>query len=119
MSISYSERQFNDYKKRLTDALLSEGLSADIINDNSSYKQYIADYVDDNIVKQKTHYALQGITHKLAHVDINFHESGKVYPVVNEYKGHDLQKTMYFSKDSNDSIIAKEISVIESKILLS
>lgn len=117
MSTSYSEKEFNTYKERLASALLTDGIDADTINENSDYKTFISNYVDSEIVQKKHKFAILGITHKLAHMDINYQDTGKIYPIVNEYKGHDLQKTIYFSKGSNEDIIINEIPVKESKII--
>lgn len=120
MAIAYTARQFEAYKRRLATELYENGLDADSIAVNADYMNYIANYIDDNLIKKKEHYALQGIVHKLAHMDISSENTkiAKLYPIVNEYKGHDLQKTMYFSKDSTRSIQVITVPVLESTIVI-
>ena len=120
MAIAYTAQQFESYKKRLAKGLVENGLDADSIAENADYKNFISNYVDDYFIKKKEHYALQRIVHRLAHMDItNSNENtSKVYPIVNEYKGHDLQKTMYFSKDSTGAISVITVPVLDSTIVI-
>ena len=118
--MKYTEQQFNAYKERLGIALYENGLSSDEIYVDPTAKNFITNYVQENLIDKKQTYALQGIVHKLAQMDIGVaNKEGKTtYPIINEYKGHDLQKTIYFRKDKNGSIEIETVPVLTSAIVL-
>lgn len=100
----YSSTQWGDYRERLKKSLYNEGLSAIDITNNTDYKTFVSNYVQTNVVNAATKNTILGISHRLANVELTKGDVKSVYPVINEYKGHDLTKIYYFKAGHNGTI---------------
>ena len=101
--IPYTEKTFNEYKVRLVNTLIKEGLDADQIFNDSEAKAFITNYVEQELMSEKkdTERLILGTNIRLVHMEIDSPRGKKTYPLVNEYKGHHLMKTYYFYKKDN------------------
>ena len=104
------EDTFDEYRSRLASALLKGGFDADTIANDSEMKQFISNWVSDNVIEHKTANALIGITHKLAHMEIEGAQKG-TFPIVHQYLWHNLQCSIIFVKDDQGHPIVERIPV--------
>ena len=100
----YTEKTFNEYKLRLTDTLMRQGLDSDTIFRDSQLKQFIFNYVENELMNEKkdTERIILGTNIRLVHMEIEASSGKKIYPLVNEYKGHYLMNTYYFYKNGSE-----------------
>lgn len=101
--IPYTKDVWDEFKIRLTNELSEKALDNDQIFNNSEYREYIVNYVDSELLssKKESERLILGINIRLAHMDIETSDGKKIYPIINEYKGHHLMKTYYFYKTDN------------------
>lgn len=90
-----AEQVFDDYRSRLATALLEHGWTAEAISTNTDMKAFVANYVQTEIIDAKIKNDLIGITHRLAHMEIQSNQL-MVFPVVHQYSWHNLQGTIIF-----------------------
>jgi len=115
----YKKSQWDNYVEDLRRILVQNALASEDIVAKDDYKTFVANYVEREIVGKTTRNAILGITHKLSNMEMRDH-TGKmiaVYPIINEYKGHDLTKVWYFT-DKSGQLEAKCFSVIPDKSIL-
>lgn len=115
----YKKAQWDNYIEDLKNVLVKYALTADQIVQNSDYKTFISNYVETEISGKTVKNALLGIVHKLSNMEMKT-SSGRVigvYPIINEYKGHDLTKIWYFTVE-HDQVVAKSYSVIPDKPII-
>lgn len=119
MAVSiYTKAQMDAFKERLAKAIYAKGIPADEIVNRTEYKTFISNYAQTEIIDKKMKHALQGISHRFSNMEFRFNGGDKptrTYPVINEYKGHDLIKTYYFAKSTDGQISVESVSVIDSK----
>ena len=103
-NIPYTEKTFNEYKVRLANTLMDNGLDSDEIFKDPQLKQFIFNYVENELMSEKkdTERIILGTNIRLVHMEIETSSGKKVYPLVNEYKGHHLMKTYYFYKYNDE-----------------
>ena len=112
-----SDDVFEEYRSRLATALIKGGYDADSIANDSEMKQFISNWVEQNVINDKTKNALIGITHKLAHMEIAGAQKG-TFPIVHQYLWHNLQCSIIFVKDSDGHPVVQHIPV-EKEIITS
>lgn len=114
----YKKSQWDNYIEDLKNVLVKNALTAEQIVNNSAYKEFISNYVEREIVGKSVRNAIIGVVHKLSNMEI---KSGDrvigVYPIVNEYKGHDLTRIWYFAVEDGQ-VTAKTYSVIPDKPII-
>jgi len=124
IKFDYSERELEEYKGKLSSALIENGIDTAYTITNADAKNYIANWAEENIIKKEMHFKLQGYTFKFASLNLgvynkdNDETSIKTFPIVNKYKGHNLVETIYFSLDKDGAILDKVIKVKNSSIIL-
>lgn len=116
----YTKAQFESFKKRLTLAIMQDALDAPTIANNSAYKEYISNYVQKEVFDKATELAMmERIVRKLAHMSIDTPLGGqREYPVINEYRGHDLINTYYFGLDKDKNVKAKCVPMLITPIII-
>lgn len=124
---SIAERKVQEsYRNRLAQALINDGVDCEALLNDTESKTVFMNMVDDIIIKKEMSFKIQGLTNRLAAVDLaSFCKDGaatnKMYPVINQYKSHNLVKTYYLSvTDTNGvkELRLGEVPVRESSILL-
>lgn len=112
--IPFSERQWNDYKQRLAVTVAEEGVSCEELSTDPEAQQFVKNYADTNFTDPtKTEELRQkGITLKFAVMNISTNRGDFNYPIINEYKGHHIYRTGYFSREANQSLVMKYIDVV-------
>ena len=94
---------FAEYKERLAMKLMKYNLHAEAIANNAEFKQAIENYVIENVIDATTKNAIQGISKKLANMDIVIPNGEHVtFPIIHTYKYHNLVSTTIFYLDEND-----------------
>lgn len=104
-NIPYREKVWKEYKMRLANTLREKALDCDEIVKNPEAKSFITSYVNNELMDEKKdrERLLLNTNIRLANMDIETSNGKKVYPLINEYKGHHLMKSYYFYKEE-DSI---------------
>lgn len=95
----YRKREFEDFQRRLAQALVSEALDSTEIQENAQYSEYAANFYATEIVDKVDSLADNRIVRVPAIMKATGTKSGtRFFPIVNEYRGHDLINAYYFSK---------------------
>ena len=120
---NYGRRIIDDYRHRLAVELANDGLSQDDINEHPEYMSYIKNYVDTEIINKKTRHDIEGLSYRLANSVLGEYSkseesSRKIYPVVNVYKGHNLQYTIYFRLTGDKTIETSTVNVYQSSLII-
>ena len=114
------DKVFEDYKARLAKKLLKYNLHADVIVNNSEFKQNIENYVIVNVINAKTKNDILGISKKLANMDIIIPNGEHVtFPIIHTYKYHNLVSTTIFYLDEQGKFKAEDVPLVESGIIIS
>ena len=118
-NIPYTEKTFNEYKVRLANTLMQVGLDSDTIFKDSQLKQFIVNYVENELMNEKkdNERIILGTNIRLVHMEIETSDGKKTYPLINEYKGHHLMKTYYFYK-ADDECRMGCVEVNPTKIII-
>lgn len=91
-----------EYKGRLAQSLLNHGCHQAVIADKPDLKQYIENYVSNNVISCKVKDALVGIVKKLALLNAKLPNNETVtYPIIHTYRGHNLVETTIFYIDED------------------
>ncbi len=119
----YSDSVIEDYKHRLGRALSQEGISSKDIEESSDIKEFMSNYVQENIVDSEMRNKLQGFTFKLSNIYLDqYGTSGEVeklmFPVINKFKGYGLIETIYFTKRKDNTISTVVVPMLKSKIII-
>ena len=111
---------FAEYKERLAMKLMKYNLHAEAIANNAEFKQAIENYVIENVIDATTKNAIQGISKKLANMDIVIPNGEHVtFPIIHTYKYHNLVSTTIFYLDDQGSFKAEDVPLVESKLIIS
>ena len=112
--IPFSERQWNDFKERLSVTVAREGVSSEELMTDPEAQQFVKNYANTNFVDSDKTEKLrqQGITLKFAVMTISTKDGDFNYPIINEYKGHHIYRTGYFSRERDKSLVMKYIDVV-------
>ena len=111
---------FAEYKERLAMKLMKYNLHAEAIANNAEFKQAIENYVIENVIDATTKNAIQGISKKLANMDIVIPNGEHVtFPIIHTYKYHNLVSSTIFYNDENGRFVAEEIPLQESSLIIS
>ena len=111
---------FAEYKERLAMKLMKYNLHAEAIANNAEFKQAIENYVIENVIDATTKNAIQGISKKLANMDIVIPNGEHVtFPIIHTYKYHNLVSTTIFYLDDKGSFKAEDVPLVESKLIIS
>lgn len=102
------------YRQRLATALNRDGLDCDTLLLQMDKLVVLKNMVDDLIINKKDINALEGITHKLAYVNLASYSStesyqNKKYPVINKYHKHNLVETLYLAVDGLGQVEIKGV----------
>ena len=111
----YTSSQWTGYQDRLKKTLYNEGATAVQISSNTEYKNYVANYVQENVVDATTRNAILGIVHRLANIELTKGDEKSVYPIINEYKGHDLIRVHYFRVNKSGELEHASMSVTQDR----
>lgn len=111
------DKVFEGYRSRLATALLRYGYTADKITQDTELKDYIGNFVQTNVIDNKTKDAIIGISHRLAHMEVSGNQEG-VFPIVHQYKWHNLVGSIIFYKDENGRCVHEMIPVEASPIVI-
>ena len=118
----YTKKELEKYQYQLINILSKSGITCEMINNNAYYKNFIANYVESEIVNKIHKFALQDITHKFIHMNISMVKNNKnteyIYPVINRYKGHNLLESILYVIDSNEVITTRTVPFRDSSIIL-
>lgn len=120
--LEYTPKEFIEFKKRVGVLVAADGISCNECLQNAEYKNFIANYTNKHFIKDAASNILERYTYKLNTLTLgSYTVVGKMtvdYPVVQQFKGHFLVKTIYFAKGLNGEILVKEIYVKEKPIIL-
>lgn len=99
-----TKNDMDNYKTRLANALLKDGIDCDMVNDDALTKQFISNWANDNIISKNTQNRIMGITYKFSYLDLDKHSKTeeserRTFPIINKYNGHNLIDTTYFAVD--------------------
>lgn len=99
-NIPYTKNVWDEYKLRLANTLREKALDSDQIFTDPVTKNYIVSYMENEILSEKkeNERLILNMNIRLVHMDIETSTGKRVFPLVNEYKGHHLMKTYYFYK---------------------
>lgn len=110
---------FAEYKERLAMKLMKYNLHAEAIANNAEFKQAIENYVIENVIDATTKNAIQGISKKLANMDIVIPNGEHVtFPIIHTYKYHNLVSTTIFYLDENGEFHAEDVPLYENKLII-
>lgn len=110
---------FAEYKERLAMKLMKYNLHAEAIANNAEFKQAIENYVIENVIDATTKNAIQGISKKLANMDIVIPNGEHVtFPIIHTYKYHNLVSTTIFYLDENGEFHAEDVPLYEKKLII-
>ena len=110
---------FAEYKERLAMKLMKYNLHAQAIANNAEFKQVIENYVIENVIDATTKNAIQGISKKLANMDIVIPNGEHVtFPIIHTYKYHNLVSTTIFYLDENGEFHAEDVPLHEKKLII-
>ena len=118
--IPYTEAIWNEYKERLVNTLREKAIDADTIYEDTDLKNYIVSYVESELMNEKkdNERLLLNTNIRLVHLEIDSKNGKKVYPLINEYRGHHLMKTFYFYKDQDNQCKLGCVDVKQSSIII-
>lgn len=110
---------FAEYKERLAMKLMKYNLHAEVIANNAEFKQAIENYVIENVIDATTKNAIQGISKKLANMDIVIPNGEHVtFPIIHTYKYHNLVSTTIFYLDESGEFHAEDVPLHEKKLII-
>ena len=110
---------FAEYKERLAMKLMKYNLHAEAIANNAEFKQAIENYVIENVIDATTKNAIQGISKKLANMDIVIPNGEHVtFPIIHTYKYHNLVSTTIFYLDESGEFHAEDVPLYEKKLII-
>ena len=110
---------FAEYKERLAMKLMKYNLHAEAIANNAEFKQAIENYVIENVIDATTKNAIQGISKKLANMDIVIPNGEHVtFPIIHTYKYHNLVSTTIFYLDENGEFHTEDVPLHEKKLII-
>ena len=110
---------FAEYKERLAMKLMKYNLHAEAIANNAEFKQAIENYVIENVIDATTKNAIQGISKKLANMDIVIPNGEHVtFPIIHTYKYHNLVSTTIFYLDEQGNFKAEDIPLMETPLII-
>ena len=118
--IPFRKETWDEFKKVLNEMLTHQALSADDIYNDIDAKNFIIQYVDENILSEKSdnERLILNINIRLAHISIDTVSGTKTFPVINEYHGHHLKSVSYFYKNKeNNKINIRTIEIKNNKII--
>lgn len=104
-NIPYTRETWEEYKNRLAAILREKALDGDQIFKDPETKNYIVSYMESELLSEKkeNERLILGTNIRLVHMEIETSTGKRVFPIVNEYKGHHLMKTFYFYKREDGS----------------
>lgn len=116
-----NEHTQESYRQRLATALNVDGLDCDSILLQMDKMIILKNMVDELFIAKKDEYAREGITHKLAYVNLASYSStgpycNKRFPVINKYHKHNLIETLYLSVDSLGATEIKGVPMKEVSV---
>ena len=110
---------FAEYKERLAMKLMKYNLHAEAIANNAEFKQAIENYVIENVIDATTKNAIQGISKKLANMDIVIPNGEHVtFPIIHTYKYHNVVSTTIFDLDESGEFHAEDVPLYEKKLII-
>lgn len=113
------QANFDDYRTRLATVCTKYGYSADKIVNDTELKEYIKNFVQENIIDHTARDALVGVSHRFAHMEISGNEKyNGVYPICHKYLGHNLVGTYVFYKDDDGVCHSEYIELETSQIII-
>ena len=117
--VPYSKRQWEDYQARMMAILPMDAATGDQIAADTEFKNFVAKFVfdqmEDPILKETNH--RNGITFRLANMEVSSPEGTVMIPLVNEYKGHYVKQSHYFKKEKG-AYVVKTIEVVPTSIII-
>lgn len=118
--IPYTKKVWDDYKERLAYTLRTRALDGDQIFNDSVAKGFILSYMENELMsaKKDTERLILNLNIRLVHMEIETASGKRVFPVVNEYKGHHLMKTYYFHKEENGKVIMDCVEVNPKPLII-
>jgi hypothetical protein len=118
--IPYTKKTWDDYKDRLASTLRKRALDGDQIFKDNKAKEFIVNYMQNELINEKkeTERLILNMNIRLVHMEIESTAGKRVFPVVNEYKGHHLMNTYYFHKKKDGSIVMESVEVNPKPLIL-
>ena len=119
--IPYTEKQWNDFKEKMSATLRENALDSDEIFNDPNAKNYIVNYMQTEILSEKSdnERLILNINIRLAHLTIETATGKRVFPVILYYRGHHLFKMSYFYRDKlNNSIKMGTLEVNPKQIII-
>ncbi len=114
-----AEAVFDSYRTRLATELTTHGFTAAKIAEDTEMKTYINNWVQENVINHKERDAIVGITHKLAHMEVQgTAEFAGVYPIVHKYLWHNLTGSYVFYKGDDGTCQTTFISLEAPEIIV-
>lgn len=111
--------KFAEYKEKLARKLLKYNFHSEVISNNTELKNFIENYVVDNVINNVNKHAIIGISKKLANMDIGLPNGEHVtFPIIHTYKYHNLLSTTIFYINENNECIAEDIELSESPLII-
>lgn len=116
----YRKREFENFQKRLTEALILEGIDSEEFRLNNQYTEYAFNFYSKDVIDNIDALADEKIVRVPAIMNAQGTKSGlRRFPIVNEYRGHDLINAYYFAKTLNASgIEVRAVPVIQKAIII-
>lgn len=118
--IPYTKKVWDDYKERLAYTLRERALDGEQIFNDPVAKAFILSYMEKELINEKkdTERLILNLNIRLVHMEIETTSGKRVFPVVNEYKGHHLMKTYYFHKEDDGKIIMDCVEVNPKPLII-
>ena len=119
-NIPYTRETWEEYKNRLAAILREKALDGNQIFNDPVTKNYIVSYMESELLsEQKENQRLiLGTNIRLVHMEIETSMGKRVFPIINEYKGHHLMKTYYFYKQDDGSCAMGCVEVNEKPAII-
>lgn len=118
--IPYTKKVWDEYKERLAYTLRERALDGEQIFNDPVAKAFILSYMEKELINEKkdTERLILNLNIRLVHMEIETTSGKRVFPVVNEYKGHHLMKTYYFHKEDDGKIIMDCVEVNPKPLII-
>lgn len=118
--IPYSENQWKDFQARLAAELITKALDTSHLSSNPKMRDIIVNYGEQELrgPGKEDERLREGINLRFANFKIDTSSGSREFPVINEYRGHHLMRTRYFTANGSDVEICI-CEVVPTKIIVS
>lgn len=106
MNTKITKKEFEMFRIRFGSELSKRGLSCTELIEDTEAKEYVSNFVTNNIISKENINRIQNITYKLANMQIvgyalSEEKSLVEFPIINKYIGRTLVGSYFFERFDN------------------